>query len=199
MQRVSLNKNGTVAVEFGLAAPLLLLLALATTDLVQLLRSQLRLDSAAVQVGQLVSQCNRITDPGDTSQFWVYAQRVMGDQGDVTGTDATGSIIVSAVFSQSGANRVAWQRRAGNAASRSSVGVQGGTATISEGLVVPTGQTLLVTEVFFPRDPWVLSASIMGGALPVVLSGTTLFMTRAPDAPSIQKPPTSSAQPDCTK
>lgn len=200
MRHASLNKRGVAAIEFAIIAPVLLLLALAATDLVQLLRSQLRLDAAAVQLGQLVSQCNRITDPGDTAQFWVYAQSIVGNLGTVTGSNAQGSVVVSAVYSQAGANRFAWQRRTGNAAQLSSVGTgtPGGAAKIAETFIVPTGQTLLVTEVFLPRQPWVLSVNFMPAALPRVLNGTTLFMTRAADAPAIQQLPTSKTQPDCT-
>jgi Flp pilus assembly protein TadG len=201
MRRARLDKRGIVAVEFALVAPVLILLALATTDLVQLLRSQLRLDAAAVQLGQLVSQCNRITDSGDVNQFWTYAQRIVGSLGTVTGANAQGAVIISAVYSPDGKkNTLAWQKKTGNAAQTSSVGLTpGNAATITEGFVVPAGQTLLVTEVSLPQQPWVLSARFMGSVLPTVLNGTTLFLTRAPDAPSIQTPPVISPQPDCTK
>jgi Flp pilus assembly protein TadG len=200
MPRVSTDRRGVAALEFAVVVPVLLLLSLATADLVRFIRSQLRLDSTAVQLGQLVSQCNRITTPGDTDQFWAYAQRIIGSLGTVTGTSPQGSVIISAVYSQSGANKLAWQKRTGNTAQASSVGsTAGGAATIKEGFVVPTGQTLLVTEVSLPQQPWVFSANLMGNVLPKVLNGTTLFLTRAPDAPSLQQQPAASAQPDCTK
>jgi Flp pilus assembly protein TadG len=201
MSRARLDKRGVAAVEFALVAPVLILLALATTDVVQFLRSQLRLDATAVQLGQLVSQCNRITDSGDINRFWTYAQQIVGSLGTVTGANAQGAVIISAVYVNGiGTNKLAWQRKTGNATQTSSVGLtQGGTATITEGFVVPVGQTLLVTEVFLPQQPWVFSARFMGSVLPKVLNGTTLFLTRAPDAPSIQNVPSNSTQPDCTK
>jgi Flp pilus assembly protein TadG len=199
MSRARLDKRGVAAIEFALVAPVLILLALATTDVVQFLRSQLRLDATAVQLGQLVSQCNSITDTGDINRFWTYAQQIVGSLGTVTGANAQGAVIISAVNvpssgSQSGKNTLAWQKKTG-ATQISSVGsTLGGTATIKEGFVVPAGQTLLVTEVFLPQQPWVLSARVMGIVPSKMLNGTTLFLTRAPDAPSIQTLVTNSSR-----
>jgi len=195
---VSRDSRGNAAVELAVFAPVLLLLILATTDLVQSLRAQMRLDSAAVQLGQVVSQCNTINTPGDTAQFWSYAQSIVGNLGAVTGASAQGAVIVSAVYSASGTNKVAWQVRTGNVNQSSSVGTAGGTATIAESFVVPTSQTLLVTEVYLPRQAWVLSAGLMHGTMPEVLNGTTLFMTRAPNATALQQSPTASSLPNCT-
>lgn len=196
--RSARNRRGAAAAEFALVSPLFFLLVLATIDLVQLIRTQLRLDAAATQLGQIVSQCNRITDPGDTSQFWTHAQRILGGVGRVTGGSAPGAVIVSAVFSEEGANRVAWQRRTGDAGRPSSVGRQGGAATLAGGFVVPAGQTLIVTEIYAPRQAWVLSAGLMGDLLPRMLNGTTLFLSRAPDASALQQPPEAEAEADCT-
>jgi Flp pilus assembly protein TadG len=200
MRRVSGVRRGVAAVEFAIVAPVLILLALATADLVQFIRSQLRLDATAVQVGQLVSQCNRITDSGDISQFWSYAQQIVGSLGTVTGANAVGGVTISAVYSKDGkTNTLAWQRTTGTPWTSSVGKTVNSTATITEGFVVPTGQTLLVTEVFLPQTPWVLSAGFMGTVLPKVLNGTTLYLTRAPDAPSIQTLVVNTPQPDCTK
>ena len=199
MRRVSRDRRGVAALEFAVFAPVLIVLALATTDLVQFIRAQLRLDTTAVQVGQLVSQCNRITDPGDINQFWTYAKKVVGSLGTVTDANPQGGVIISAVYSKDGTtNTLAWQKLTGNPQTSSVGTTVNSTATVSEGFVVPKGQTLLVTEVFLPQTPWVFSAGFMGAVLPKVLNGTTLFLTRAPDAPSLQTL-VSNAQPDCTK
>jgi hypothetical protein len=177
----------------------MIVLALATADLVQFIRVQLRLDATAVQIGQLVSQCESITDSGDINQFWSYAQQIVGSLGTVTGANAQGAVIISAVYTLNGQNTLAWQKKS-NPLQTSSVGsTQGKAATITEGFVVPAGQTLLVTEVFLPQQPWVFSASFMGSVLPIEMNGTTLFLTRAPDATSIRTLATNSPQPDCTK
>jgi hypothetical protein len=63
---------------------------------------------------------------------------------------------------------------------------------------VPAGQTLLVTEVYAVVRPWVLSAGLIGTALPSVINGTTLFLSRAPDPVALQAPPAAGNVPDCT-
>lgn len=191
-------RRGSASAEFGLLAPVLLLLAMAGADLVNFMRTQMRLDSAALQLGQLVSQCNRISTPGDTDQFWTYAQRIVGSAGNVTGASATGAVVLSAVAQQNGATRVMWQHRGGSAAHASRVGVAGGNATLPGGFAVPPGQTLFVTEVFLPRAPWSLGTLFMDDAAEQVLRGMTVFLTRAPDAPALQLAPAASPQPDCT-
>jgi Flp pilus assembly protein TadG len=131
MRRVNRDRRGVAAVEFAIIAPVLILLALATSDLVQFIRSQLRLDETAVQLGQLVSQCDSIST-GDTQQFWNYAQQIIGSLGQVTGDPkkTPGAVIISAVYSQNGANKLAWQVQTGNPNQSSSVGgVVGGRQT----------------------------------------------------------------------
>ena len=190
------------AVEFAFTAPLLIVLALATADLVQFIRSQLRLDDAAVQLGQLVSQCDSIST-ADTQQFGNYAQQILGGLGNVTGDpkQTPGGVIISAVYSKNNANVFAWQLRTGNADQGSSVGggTAGAAANITEGFTVPAGETMLVTEVFLPLQAWVFSVGFMGNVLPTTLNGTTLYLSRAPDSASLQKTPTASTQPACTK
>ena len=198
--RVSRDRSGVAAVEFAFVAPLLIILSLATADLVQYIRAQLRLDETAVQLGQVVSQCDSVST-ADAQQFWNYAQQIMGSVGTVTGAAKTtpGAIIISAVYSPDGkTNKVAWQLSTGNPLQGSSVGVAGGTAHITEGFIVPSGDTLLVTEVFLPLQPWVFSAGFMGSVAATTLNGTTLYLTRASDASAIQQRPTGN-QLACTK
>jgi hypothetical protein len=186
-------------------APALLLLLLAAFDLVQTLRAQLRVDATAAQLGQIVSRCDRLVAPGDTSLLWGHGQRIVGSLGLLTGALADGGIIVTAVYGQAGVggqpsvNRVAWQQRTGRVGIVSSVGLatRDSLATIAGGFIVPPGQTLIVTEVFMPRPAWVLSADLIGGAMPHTLRSSTLFLSRAPDAAAVQAAPASATTPLC--
>jgi len=191
-------RAGTISVELALVVPVLGLLALGTSDIVGLLRAQLRLDMAAQQVGQLVSQCNRIVAPGDINQFWAYAQRVVGGFATLTGPGANGAVIISAIGRIDGANRVTWQYRTGGGLFLSNIGTSGGTATLPGGVNVPDGQTMFVTEVYLRRQQWPMAGALMGGSTPRTLMGESLFLTRAPDAPSLQAVPANNAQPACT-
>ena len=195
-----LGRRGLVASEMALVAPLFFLVALATADLIRLFRAQLRAETIAVQIGQIVSQCRTITNPGDVNNFWAHAQRIAGTVIDVNSRDG-GRMIISAVSRNGNANRLSWQLRTGNNAAKfnSRLGSSiGGTATISDGFVVPASQTLMVTEVFAVVQPFVLSAGLIGTVLPRDIYGTTLFLSRAPDPTTLQTAPATSATANCT-
>lgn len=179
-------------------APLFFLVALAGADLIGLFRAQLRAETIAVQIGQIVSQCRAIANPGDRNNFWAHAQRIAGGVIDVN-SPTGGALVVSAVGRNGNANRLSWQMRTGNVTQVSRVGATaGGAATISDSFVVPANQTLLVTEVFAIVRPFTLSAGLIGTVLPSVIYGTTLFLSRAPDPATLQTAPTNSATPNCT-
>lgn len=200
-------RRGVAALELALLALALLVLLLAGFDLVQTLRAQFRVDAAANQLGQIISRCPAITVPGDTTLLWWHAQQILGNLGTVTGATAGGSVIVTAVFGDpanatGGAtpvNRVAWQQRTGRTDILSSVGsnVRNSVATISNGFIVPAQQTLIVTEIRLPRQPWIFAAGFMGNNAPRTVRGTTLFLTRAPDAAAVQAVPAASNTPAC--
>jgi hypothetical protein len=52
--------------------------------------------------------------------------------------------------------------------------------------------------VYLPLQAWVFSTGFMGNVLSATLNGTTLYLTRAPDASAIQTLTTSN-QLACTK
>jgi Flp pilus assembly protein TadG len=210
-----LGLRGVAAVEFAICAPVLILLALGTTDVVTMLRAQLRIETAAVQLGQIVSQCVRINTK-DRDNFFAHAQLMVGSLGRVTGNvDPEGAVVITAVKSvadttaPSGrANRVAWQvRDGGTTGLYSSTAASGPSnsaapvdtaASIAANLVVPVNETLIVTEVFLERQALVLYGGFVANFVPPVLRANTLFLSRAPDALAIQTPPITSSTADCT-
>lgn len=195
-------RRGLVATEFALVAPLFFLVALAGSDLIRVFRAQLRAEAIAVQIGQIVSQCRAITNPGDRNNFWAHARRIAGSVIDVDGTAANqGTMIISAVARNTAgtANVLSWQMRTGNTGNVSRLGSSvGGAATVSDSFIVPATHTLLVTEVYARVQPWTLSAGLIGTALPATIYGTTLFLSRAPDPATLQTAPASLSTPDCT-
>lgn len=212
-----LGRRGVVASELALVAPLFFFVVLATSDLVSVFRAQLRTEAISVQIGQIVSQCraasgNPAITAGDVTNFWTQAGRIAGDVININGTDTTfgGAMVISAVSRRldgsgnpTNANTLSWQRRTGNANRVSRLGTGVGSAvTISANpptnFIVPTGQTLLVTEVFAVVQPWVLSAGLIGPALNRNVYGTTLFLSRAPQPAALQTAPTTANTPSCT-
>lgn len=194
-----LGSRGIVASEVALMAPIFFLVALGTADLIRLFRAQMRAETIAVQIGQIVSQCRTITS-GDVTNFWAHAQRIAGSVIDVNSSSG-GRMMISAVSRNGNANRLSWQVRTGNNAAKfnSRLGSSvGGTATISDGFVVPASQTLMVTEVFATIQPFTLSAGLIGTVLNRDIYATTLFLSRAPDPTSLQTAPATNPVANCT-
>lgn len=200
-KRLRLGRRGAAAAEFCLLVPVFFLLVVAGADVIRFFRAQLKVETIAVQLGQVVSQCRRITDPGDTSAFWAHAQRIAAGSIDVN-SGTGGAVIITAISRNNNANRALWRKRTGNVNFTSSVGSSvPGPATIAEGFVVPAGQLLMVTEVFAIVRPWILSAGLIGNVLPSAINGTTLFLSRSPDPTPLETDPanvTNPNAPDCT-
>lgn len=207
-----IGRRGVAAVEFALILPVLLILMLGTVDILTALRAQLRLETAAVQLGQIVSQCGRITDDpanetDDLGQFWTHGQRMIGNLGTIRGTGTDGAIIITAVRRRPNTNQneVAWQRRTGtgnHASSVANANQQGqpaparANATIAAGFIVPPNETLFVTEVTLNRTALLLRGPVVNNALPQQLRSVTLFLSRSSVPGDLQNPPAAPTQND---
>jgi Flp pilus assembly protein TadG len=203
--RRGFGRRGIAASEFALMAPLFALTLLATADLVRVFRAQIRMEMIAVQIGQIVSQCNRITTPGDTNEFWAQAARISGGLVDVNSATG-GAMIISAVSlnTQTTTNRLDWQIRTGNTSTASVFGnvAQGGAPTLrgtgAAPFLMPLGETLMVFEAYAIVIPWQLSVGLIGTVLPSTVSGVTMFLTRVSEPSRLRTPPTNSNARDCT-
>lgn len=185
-----IGRQGVAAVEFALVAPVMILVLLAGTDVVTSMRVQIRLETTATQLGQIVSQCPRLTT-GDAQQLFTHGQRLIGGIGQVAGGTTAGAIIITAVYRVGDVNRVAWQQRSGSRTFVSSVGpdMRDQPATVDGGFIVPPEQTLIVTEIFLQRNPWILTPGFFGGQSLVTAGATRMYLTRAVDAAALSRPP----------
>lgn len=197
-RRRAWNRRGAAGLEFAAVTPAVMMRVLFTTDLVQHLRGQMRLEAVAAQVGQIVSRCGEITVPGDSGQLQAFAQEIAGGLTTLTRADSGGALVISAIYNDNGANRVAWQIRSGNIATASGIGGAGALGRLPADMVVPPGQTLLATEAFATVSPFSLVARLMGSGGPREIYAVSLFLTRAPDAVRLQQPPTASNAMVCT-
>jgi hypothetical protein len=198
LRRAGGGERGAAGLEFAAVTPAIMMLVLFTTDLVQHLRGQMRLEAVAAQVGQIVSRCAEITVPGDSSQLQAFAQEIAGGLTTLTRADSGGALVISAVYNDNGANRVAWQIRSGNVATASGIGGAGALGRLPADMVVPPGQTMLATEAFAVVSPFSLAARLMGSGGPREIYAVSLFLTRAPDAVRLQQAPTASNAMVCT-
>ena len=161
-RRADRRRRGSVAVEFTLVAPILAMLGLAVLDVVDFLRVSLRLERTAGEISNVVAQYQVLRE-GDFTTIFDLSARI-ADPYRVTDTD--GAVIVSGLANQGAGPVVLWQRRAGSGGYASAFGSQGGAATIprrSADLVLAIGQGAVVTEVFYAREPWLLSGRFLAG------------------------------------
>lgn len=160
--RIERRRAGSVAVEFTLVAPVIALLGLAVLDVVDFLRVALRLERAAGEVANVVAQYPTLQE-ADFATVFDLAGRIAAPY---RVTDADGAVVVSGLANQGSGVVVLWQRRAGSSGYASAFGAQGAAATIparSADLVLAVGQGAVVTEVFFAREPWLLSGRFLKG------------------------------------
>lgn len=192
------NRKGAAAVELALVAPVLCLLLAGTSDVVGFYRAQLRVETASVQIAQIVSQCTQITNngaSGDTEEFFAYGQSIVGNLVDLRTTNGPGAIIISAIGMVNNVPKVRWQVRSGNTNQTSSFGLVNGNAAISGNMTFNNTQTLFAVEVYGSlNNAYVLSSRMMGSVLGR-LQGIALLASRAPSPASLQTPPSTSASP----
>jgi hypothetical protein len=156
------RRRGSVAVEFTLLAPILALLGLAVLDVVDFLRVALRLERTAGEVVNVVAQYDALREP-DFATIFDLAGRVAAPYRVTT---ADGAVILTSIADLGAGPIVLWQRRQGSGGYASAFGSEGGRATIpprSGDLTLAIGQSALVAEIFYAREPWVLSGRFLSG------------------------------------
>lgn len=156
------RRRGSVAVEFTLVAPILAVLGLAVLDVVDFLRVALRLERTAGEVVNVVAQYEALREE-DFATIFDLAGRVAAPY---RVTSADGAVILTAIANTGTGPLVLWQRRQGSGGYASAFGAEGGVATIPAGsadLTLAIGQSALAAEIFYAREPWVLSGRFLAG------------------------------------
>lgn len=154
------RRRGSVAVEFTLLAPILAVLGLAVLDVVDFLRIALRLERTAGEVVNVVAQYQALRE-ADFVTIFDLAGRIAAPY-RVTSSD--GVVILTGLANTGTGAMVMWQRRQGSPGYASAFGTEGGAATIparSADLSLAIGQGALVAEIFYAREPWVLSGRLL--------------------------------------
>ena len=146
------DDRGSSMLEFAFAMPLLLLVLLGGIELGRYALLHQKLDRTAMTVADLVSRVTSVSPTELTTVFnatdLVMAPFTMGDRG---------AVVVSSVYDDSGTPRVRWQRTgAGTLSVTSQVGVQGGTATLSDPLLVDDDAGIVVGETYYQYNPWLI-------------------------------------------
>ncbi len=148
------NDGANVAVEFALAAPVLILLLLASAELGRFVLLHQKVDRVAVTISDLVARAETISESELDDIFNAAVQ--VAEPFDLTGR---GRVLVSSVINADGEGAtVAWQRGGGGSfVSSSEIGVEGGSATLPNDFDVREGETAIISEVFFDFEPFLSS------------------------------------------
>jgi Flp pilus assembly protein TadG len=148
------DRGGAILMEMAFAMPVMLSLLLGGVEIARYVLLHQKLDRVASSIADLVSQSGTIA-VADLQNIFDAAQYVAKP----FGLAAEGTVVVSSVTNPLGSAgpEVNWQRSgAGTATAASRIGTQGGTATLPDGFVLGDGQTIIVAEVFYDYQPWIL-------------------------------------------
>jgi hypothetical protein len=140
-----------VAVEFALAAPVLMMLMLASAELARFVILHQKMDRVATTISDLVSRAETINETEMADIF-----EAIGEVASPFSLADLGVVIVTSITNPDGTGPiVAWQRSGGGAYSAlSHLGAEGDDAVLPEGFEVRQGETAIISEVFYDFTPF---------------------------------------------
>lgn len=156
------SRRGAGALEFALAAPLLLGFLLAMVDLGRFVLAAQLAASAATAVADLASQTENFTaemDParvvsGQEIAILMLAAAEVARPVDLT---ADGALIVTVMANRGSGVETSWQRRWG----RTDIPAQVSPARL-RGITIAPGESAVYAEVASTFRPWLLSGRLLG-------------------------------------
>ena len=163
------HKRGIAVLEFALCAPVIILLMVATADIVFLLRDEFTLEQVSSQMGAVISQCKLINSPVDLARFDAEAQIIAGNV-SLTAPAGSGNFIVTAIaLNSKGAPIVQWQHMGGNQVYGSILcsggSCQSGDApNLPNGYQIPSGQVLISVEAVSAFSKWVFASNFLSNS-----------------------------------
>jgi Flp pilus assembly protein TadG len=182
------DRRGSTAVEFAIVAPVLVLLLLAGTDLTFWFLKKFRLDNTASELGNLVAQADTLklaafpggycSQSASSLNYFAMASQLASPL-QVCG--AMGATIISGIANNGSKTTVVWQQRTGDAvAYPSRFGNRGTAATLPSGYSVPSGHSIIATEIYSGVTPWSTpTAQLLGTTGPAALYSYAVFEPRS--------------------
>ena len=154
-------RGGVAAVEFALLLPFLIVMFVATAEVVLHIRTWFRLERTAAEVTNAGTQAEALT-PADVAGLFNAAKAIAAPV-LAWSTDAgtpRARTVIGVVSGTAGGNVVSWYCSRGDAGLTNLIA---GRATLPNGFQVPNGQSVMVTEIINSTTPW----SVMAAAGPV--------------------------------
>lgn len=155
-------RRGAGALEFAVAAPLLLGFLLAIVDLGRYLIAAQLAAAAASAVADLASQTENFTpemDPAQvtTGQELAVLARAASEVARPVDLMTDGAVIVTVLVNGGSGAEIAWQRRWGRSDIATTI-----SAGDTRGVSVAAGDSIVFAEVAGVFRPWLLSGRLLG-------------------------------------
>jgi len=149
------DRRGAILAELAIVLPVLVVILLGCFEATRFVLLHQKLDRAASTMADLVAQSDGITVAQINDLFTAAA-----DQLSPFDLAANGRVIVSSITRPTvAAAQVAWQRlSSGTLSATSAVGSEGATAVLPVGLIVRTGENIIVAESFYNYSPFFLNS-----------------------------------------
>lgn len=152
-------RRGVSAVEFALAAPVMLATMLGVAEVGRFIWIEMKIQNAASRIGDIVARSDAAT-AADIEALTAVLPAILSP---FYREEAT-RLIVTAVARPDEETEalVAWRSERGGLEMSSAVGALGSAASAPDGLVRAGGDALIVSEIAFRYEPWLLG--IVAGA-----------------------------------
>ncbi len=149
------DRRGAIVVEFALILPILITILLGCFDATRFVLLHQKLDRTASTMADLVAQSDGIS-VAQLNDLFSAAE----DQLSPFDLAASGRVIVSSITRPTAAAaQVAWQQLSpGVLPAASAVGIGGATAVLPAGLIVRTGENIIVAESYYNYVPFFLGS-----------------------------------------
>lgn len=150
--RLGRDRRGAVFVELAVGMAVLVPMLLMGVELGRFALIQQKLERLATTVADLNTRAD-VTTAGQVDAIFAAVPHVMEPF-----SFAGGAVVVTGVTATSGGiAQVAWQRRGGTGTAPSRVGTVGNPAALPAGLTVAPNESVVVAEVFYDYQPFLLS------------------------------------------
>lgn len=169
LSRFKRDEKGASIVEAVFALPVLTTLMVSGVEATRFIIANQKVERTSATVGDLVSRLQEVTE-GDLADLFAAGDQVMTP----FNVSQDGRLIVSSVIDNGNGDVIVWQRQFGGGGANSKVGVQGGTPSLPEGLVVRPGENVIVAEVIYDYTPDLFSEFFQ----PAELYSPTYFRPR---------------------
>lgn len=150
LRRLWRDLRGVSAIEFAMVVPIIAALAIGTIEYGRMILISQKLQNGTFILGDLAARDKTLSEEQLDSIFLALNNVIQPYEFDESGT----AIISGIEIAPNGAPIINWRRSgAGGLAETSRIGSLGGVATLPPELTFTSGETLIVSEVFYDFQP----------------------------------------------